>query len=566
MNHFTKNLSFTILLNLLVLIPNFILVFVGEDSITATPLKSFVFLVSCFSFVFVGCILIRPKYYFLFLSPIVLIQYLEVIHVFLFKTPTSTGVFIAFLQTNFNESREFLTSQFHFLGIALATLCLYGFLLLRLDTSFYFSLQKKLISAVLFSFFHLLLLSRDFMIIKKTYPSHSMGQTLESIKYSFQVRSNKTFPINSFYRINSYLEYVDEHKNYTQNIKKISFDSIVKDTLQTPETIVLVIGESARSDHFGMNGYKRNTTPNLDTIENILSFKNTYSPSNLTQPSLSFMLSRATPLKKVIMNHEPSFARAFKEQGFQVYWISNQDYEPSHPTNFYSKESDSLILNKLSMDTRKTTDLILVNQFSSLLKITRNYKKRLFIIHTLGSHFRYNYRYTQDFEKFTPCIDNNFRLTSIKPPNKIALINSYDNSILYTDMIVSQCIKELDKNKRKNALVYVSDHGENLFDNDKKHVLHGNTIPTTFELHVPLILWLSASYKKTYRNKYNTLKTNQNKIFSSANLPYLMWELGNLSIYENNNTKNLGSPNYSEPDTIYAFNQKIYKYPVHQLN
>jgi glucan phosphoethanolaminetransferase (alkaline phosphatase superfamily) len=238
---------------------------------------------------------------------------LEVIHVFLFKTPTSTGVFIAFLQTNFNESREFLTSQFHFLGIALATLCLYGFLLLRLDTSFYFSLQKKLISAVLFSFFHLLLLSRDFMIIKKTYPSHSMGQTLESIKYSFQVRSNKTFPINSFYRINSYLKYVDEHKNYTQNIKKISFDSIVKDTLQTPETIVLVIWESARSDHFGMNGYKRNTTPNLDTIENILSFKNTYSPSNLTQPSLSFMLSRATPLKKVIMNHEPSFARAFKE-------------------------------------------------------------------------------------------------------------------------------------------------------------------------------------------------------------------------------------------------------------
>lgn len=148
MNRFTKNLSFTILLTLLVLIPNFILVFVGEDSITATPLKSFVFLVSCFSFVFVGCILIKPKYYFLFLSPVVLLQYLEVLHIFLFKTPTSTGVFIAFLQTNFNESREFLTSQFQFLGIALATLFLYGFLLLKLDTSFYFSLRKKLISAV----------------------------------------------------------------------------------------------------------------------------------------------------------------------------------------------------------------------------------------------------------------------------------------------------------------------------------------------------------------------------------------------------------------------------------
>ncbi len=565
MNLLTKNIHLTLALTTLLLIPNFVLVFVGEDSITATLLKSLVFLTSCFSFVFMGCTLVRPKYYFLCLSPVVFLQYLEVIHIFLFKTTVSFGIFIASLQTNFNESYEFLTSQFKFLGIALATLSLYIFLLLKLEKSFCFSLRKKLILAVLFSFFHLLLLSRDFFIIKNIYPNHSIRQTLESIKYSFHVRLNKTFPINFFSRIDSYFEHLEEHQKYTQNVKDFSFNSIAKDTLQTPETIVLVIGESARSDHFGMNGYKKNTTPNLDTIENILSFKNTYSPSNLTQPSLSFMLSRATPLKKAIMNHEPSFARAFKEQGFQVYWISNQDYEPSHPTNFYSKESDSLILNKLSMDTRKTTDLILVNQFSSLLKNTRNYKKRLFIIHTLGSHFRYNYRYTQDFEKFTPCIDNNFRLTSVQLSNKIALINSYDNSIFYTDMIVSKFIKELDKNKRKNALVYVSDHGENLFDNDKNHILHGNKILTKFELHIPLIVWLSTSYKKTYGNKYNTLKTNQTKIFSSANLPYLMWELGNLSIYENNNSRNIGSPNYSEPDTIYTFNEKVYRFPVHQL-
>jgi glucan phosphoethanolaminetransferase (alkaline phosphatase superfamily) len=96
--------------------------------------------------------------------------------------------------------------------------------------------------------------------------------------------------------------------------------------------------------------------------------------------------------------------------------------------------------------------------------LQREEKKVLIVLHTLGSHFRYNFRHPPEYEIFKPSLKGSFDYNMISSKNKEMFINTYDNSIVYTDFFLATTIQKLDSLNAVSALAFVSDHGENLFD------------------------------------------------------------------------------------------------------
>lgn len=130
--------------------------------------------------------------------------------------------------------------------------------------------------------------------------------------------------------------------------------------------------------------------------------------------------------------------------------------------------------------------------------------KQFLVVHTSGSHWNYTARYPKEFEQFTP-ICNVKAKTDASGCDKVALSNSYDNSILYTDFFLSSLIDLL---KDKNAfLLYVSDHGESLGENG--YYGHGGSLIKE-QTTVPLIVWVSNDFKLKHPESVESIKNYAN--------------------------------------------------------
>jgi glucan phosphoethanolaminetransferase (alkaline phosphatase superfamily) len=268
-------------------------------------------------------------------------------------------------------------------------------------------------------------------------------------------------------------------------------------------TIVCVIGETLRADHLALNGYDRPTTPCLDR-EDIISFTNIYSEYTYTNPSVAHILSPADSIHPEIAYTERSFVDLYKRCGFQTAWLANQERAQSYV--YFMNECDTLIYihaDKSPYVFDKWVDGDILPAFDALL--TANDRPKLFILHTIGSHWYYNSHFTDEFERFTPITRSRIMTSNTSEE----MINSYDNTVLYTDYFLSELIDRL---RSKNALLlYLSDHGESLGEDGVW--LHAADTPP---MHRPACLvWMSPTYKRTYPKKYAALRRNTANYYRS---------------------------------------------------
>lgn len=256
-------------------------------------------------------------------------------------------------------------------------------------------------------------------------------------------------------------------------------------------TGVLVIGESARFDHFGINGYPRDTTPYLDSINNdLFSFK-AQSCSNLTYISVPCMLSRHHSDNLAEVMQESSFLPILTQLGFDTSWIGTQSLmKYLNNANFgtiYDEVDFAIIPGGSALFNMNDHDLVMLPYIKHLLQGS---KKQFLVIHTSGSHWNYAARYPEEFMQFKPGCTS----TSKADPsscNHQGLINIYDNSILYTDFFLYNVISLL---KDKCAfLIYASDHAESLGENGRYS--HGGEL-TKEQTTIPFIVWLSERFKQ----------------------------------------------------------------------
>lgn len=297
---------------------------------------------------------------------------------------------------------------------------------------------------------------------------------------------NSYFPIQ--YLHNSYLYFFKAH--HLSHKTDISKQFTFIDNSPQEITGVLVIGESARFDHFGINGYIRDTTPYLSSINNnLFSFK-AQACSNLTYISVPCMLSRHLSDNLEEAMKESSFLPILTKLGFDTHWIGTQSLmkylNNVNLGTIYDEVHFAIIPGGSALFKMNDHDEVMLPYIKHILQDSN---KQFLVIHTSGSHWNYSARYPKEFEQFKPGCTS----TSKADPsscNPEGLINTYDNSILYTDFFLYNVINLL--KDKCSFLIYVSDHAESLGENGRYS--HGGEL-TKEQTTIPFIVWVSDKFK-----------------------------------------------------------------------
>lgn len=341
---------------------------------------------------------------------------------------------------------------------------------------------------------------------------------------------NQLYPVNICYNLYLAFERNAASENYREASRDFKFEARSEHSATAPEVYVMVVGETARAHNFSLYGYPRNTNPLLSKTPGIKAFPNVTTQSNTTHKSVPMLLSAASAEDFERLFHEKGILAAFKEAGFHTVFISNQ--LPNHSfidflgeqadEHYFLKKEDASQGNHYDEDLLQKLDEILPLADASSSAHYR-YRKLFVVLHSYGSHFNYQERYPRSFAYFKP--DSR---SEAKSENRRDLLNAYDNTIRYTDYILHGIIERLQKwegvqaktdgvyDQPTSAMLYTSDHGENIFDDNRKLFLHAAPKASDYELHVPFIIWTSDGFSKQYPDILKALGENRSKQVQSS--------------------------------------------------
>ena len=343
---------------------------------------------------------------------------------------------------------------------------------------------------------------------------------------------NQLYPVNVCYNLYLAFERDAASENYREASRDFKFDARSEHSATAPEVYVMVVGETARAHNFSLYGYPRNTNPLLSKTPGIIAFPDATTQSNTTHKSVPMLLSAASAEDFERLFHEKGILAAFREAGFHTVFISNQ--LPNHSfidflgeqadEHYFLKKEDASQGNHYDEDLLQKLDEILpLADASSSAHYHYRYRKLFVVLHSYGSHFNYQERYPRSFAYFKP--DSR---SEAKPENRRDLLNAYDNTIRYTDYILHGIIERLQKwegvqtktdgvyDQPTSAMLYTSDHGENIFDDERCLFLHAAPKASDYELHVPFIIWTSAGFSKQYPDILKALGENRSKQVQSS--------------------------------------------------
>lgn len=341
---------------------------------------------------------------------------------------------------------------------------------------------------------------------------------------------NQLYPVNICYNLYLAFERNAASENYREASRDFKFEARSEHSATAPEVYVMVVGETARAHNFSLYGYPRNTNPLLSKTPGIKAFPNVTTQSNTTHKSVPMLLSAASAEDFERLFHEKGILAAFKEAGFHTVFISNQ--LPNHSfidflgeqadEHYFLKKEDASQGNHYDEDLLQKLDEILPLADASSSAHYR-YRKLFVVLHSYGSHFNYQERYPRSFAYFKP--DSR---SEAKSENRRDLLNAYDNTIRYTDYILHGIIERLQKwegvqaktdgvyCQPTSAMLYTSDHGENIFDDERSLFLHAAPKASDYELHVPFIIWTSDGFSKQYPDILKALGENRSKQVQSS--------------------------------------------------
>ena len=144
---------------------------------------------------------------------------------------------------------------------------------------------------------------------------------------------------------------------------------------------------------------------------------------------------------------------------------------------------------------------------------------------------------------------------------KETIINSYDNTILYTDAVISKIIDLIKETNTISTVTYISDHGEDLFDDERKLSQHINSVPSEYVASIPYFIWSSPAYRTSFTDKIENLNANKDKPIGSQNLFYTLLDLSSIQYPDIDITKSLASKTFeSSPQRILGGESKVYSY------
>ena len=312
-----------------------------------------------------------------------------------------------------------------------------------------------------------------------------------------QVLRDDVFPANVIYNLALAISEKHNIDNFFSTSQHFTFGAKRHHTPSAKEIYVLVIGEASRAASWQLYGYHRETNPRLSQRSDITIFSDVVTQSNTTHKSVPMILSSVHTSQHRELYRRKGLPALFNEAGFTTYFLSCQSPQGAMIDHLASDAHHIIYMDapRLDMQLVNTMRLALAKE---------NSPKLLFILHCYGSHFSYHQRYPQEFAHFTPDDD-----VAIHRKNREMICNAYDNSIRYTDYLLSEVISTLEsQDDAITAMLYCADHGEDLFDGGRNRFLHASPTATCYQLHVASLAWFSPSYCKHYPEKSNAAELN----------------------------------------------------------
>jgi len=257
------------------------------------------------------------------------------------------------------------------------------------------------------------------------------------------------------------------------------------------ELVILVVGETARADRFSLNGYRKETNPELKK-QHVVSFRNVTSCGTSTGESVPCMFSvlGRKDFDREKASHYKNALDVLFEHGVQIIWRDNNSDSKGVATRVSYEDFKSPSLNPVCAG--ECRDIGMLSGLDKFIE-TRKHKDILIVLHQMGNHGpEYYRRYPKEFARFQPmCMSGELNTCT-----KEEIDNAYDNAILYTDYFLSNVIDLLKKydDQFATAMLYVSDHGESLGE----HGIYLHAAPYVIapkeQTHIPAILWTGKHF------------------------------------------------------------------------
>jgi len=442
-----------------------------------------------------------PVLYRIVLTLYFLIGCIEIVHWVILKAPISLTSLLVLSNTTLNESFGFMEAKSTFwLTILVPYLIIYIFSIQSKQIQFNLNI-KNWVVWLLFS-------AASFFLI-------------ENLVHERLIRKGTPLLIRV---IDSYISQKTLFDEVAANNEPKNI--LVKNNSTSPSnTFVVILGESCNRNHMSLYGYNRNTSPKLGKRKDVISFDNVISPYSNTINSVLSILSNHNLENNIKVNKRIDLIDLFHSANYSTHWISNQSpigIWDNQVTVFANKSDHVTHVNLSSSSSFESTyttsyDNKVLEPFIKTLHSSA--KNKLIVVHLMGNHISYRKRYPQEFDFFKGNSEKN------------RTIAKYDNSILYNDYIVDSILSILatDPNTKYSSAIYLSDHGENVYDDELNRTGHNysKTIPKA-NVEIPFIFWASESFKKMNIETVNTILKHKNKRFISDDLFHSVLDLNSI--------------------------------------
>jgi heptose-I-phosphate ethanolaminephosphotransferase len=299
--------------------------------------------------------------------------------------------------------------------------------------------------------------------------------------------------------------------------------------------------------------------------DELLVFDQVYASRPYTVESLEQALTFADQQQPKLYLEKPTLVDVMKQAGYRTYWITNQQTQTQRNTllTTFSKQADEQVyLNNNRSQNSAQYDEVVFRPFEDVLN--RSAAKKFILVHLIGTHRAYRYRYPESFKIFD---DDEHLPPWVRKKRYRREYNEYDNAVLYNDFVVASLIEQLKKSGQNGYLVYFSDHGEEVYDYPR-HLFAGRdeAAPTPAMYSVPFLVWRSESWKQN--NRIDVSPDMTHRMYSLSEFFYTWMDLAGISFSGFDPGKSIINSQYTytpvlignpaKPETLVDVRQKFF--------
>lgn len=461
------------------------------------------------------------------------------------------------METNGNETSDFIYEYCLSINSIVSYIILLSCVILVVFLEKKKEMFRQILSIKQITFFlficALYFLSRSIPLTYKFFDVFKCKTTgeLEASTNNFKYLSNTIS--STVFVICDYFNHKNEYEYILYNTKQSICTNINRNPYKDSLNIILIIGESYNKHHSNLYGYYLPDTPFLKEQYlkgNLFLFSDVIAPYNLTSFSMKNMFSTNGLAYNEQWYSFPLFPAIFKNNGYVVYFWDNQissihsDNSDFTLNSIIHNDSISKICYTYSNNIKYNYDEELIRSFENSLPLKG--RRNLIILHLMGQHFVAKYRYPniKSFNRFSYRDIKNKKLTNDQKQQ----IAEYDNATLYNDYVIGKVI-DLFCNT-KSVIVYLSDHGEEVFDYrnfiGRSHEQVKTKEVLKYQYEIPFMIWCSDKYINDNPIKIKEIKQSINKSFMTDNVCHILFDLGSINTPYYHKDRDLISPHYKK--------------------